>query len=79
VQDLANIIPADEPVFLLRANDFCAPAAVAHWAAEVQKLPDHDPKIVEAAQQWAFEMVTWQRRHGSKTPDLPKPAAGSEQ
>ena len=32
IQDPTGHIPADEPVFLLRAGDMNAPNAVRHWA-----------------------------------------------
>ena len=34
IQDPSRIIPEDEPVFLLRAQDISAPAAVEKWADE---------------------------------------------
>lgn len=73
-------IGADEPVFLLRARDMCAPAALLAWA---QQLEDTTRQMLgsEAVQQiapvakhvreWAEKMRVWGLRHGSKLPDTP--------
>lgn len=70
IQDSANIIPEDEPVFLLRAQDAVAPETVEYWAdyAEEQGA---DGKIVEAARNHAAAMRKWQETYGSKIPDMP--------
>ena len=70
IQDSANIIPEDEPVFLLRAQDVVAPEIVDTWAS----LAEEDgaaPNIVEAAIDQAEAMRNWQEEHGSKIPDMP--------
>ena len=71
IQDPEDKIPADEPVFLLRAQDLCAPAAVEAWANLVE-VALAAPQVVEAARSQAAEMRRWQREHhGTKLPDLP--------
>ena len=71
IQDPAELIPEDEPVFLLRGQDMAAPATVFFWANQVIKAGG-DPEIVAAARSQACEMQRWQQAHGSKAPDLPK-------
>ncbi len=39
IQDPDNLIPDDEPVFLLRAKDRTAPAAVDAWANLAEIMP----------------------------------------
>lgn len=69
IQDSANLIPADEPVFILRAQDKHAPATVAFWAHCVDQEGDFDLAI--AALDHAIKMLQWQRKHGCKSPDSP--------
>jgi hypothetical protein len=58
----------DEPIFVLRAQDRCAPKAVRMWAdfARSQGAP---VEKVEEAMDLALEMESWQRTHGAKVPD----------
>jgi len=71
IQDSAHIIPEDEPVFLIRAQDKLAPEVVSHWA-HLADLYGADRKIVRAAQGQVKAMRKWQKIHGSKVPDMPK-------
>lgn len=73
IQDPAGLIPDDEPVFLLRAKDACAPATVLHWAAQAA-LRDAEPAIIDAATRQALLMSQWQIKHGAKVPDMPEGA-----
>ena len=66
IQDPAMLIPKDEPVFLLRAQDTCAAAAVDFWANMAGNSGVH-PAMVRLARQQANRMANW-RKH--KTPDL---------
>lgn len=61
----------DEPVFLLRAKDRCAPASVEMWAVGLE-LAGGDPETIAAVRQWAQRMREWQVEHGAKTPDTPR-------
>lgn len=72
IQDPDGIIPADEPVFLLRAKDLVAPWAVRRWANRAREVGAGE-EIVQAAFAQADEMERWQMEHGSKVPDLPLP------
>ena len=60
----------EEPVFILRAKDKVAPAAVDAWA-EAAQLAGADPGLLEKVRAWADRMRAWQKEHGSKTPDTP--------
>ena len=70
IQDPANLIPADEPVFLLRAKDEVAPLTVERWAALAEQA-GADHAIVKAARDQAASMRRWQREHGCQIPDMP--------
>jgi hypothetical protein len=69
IQDPAELIPADEPVFLLRGQDRFAPAIVRAYATA---LKEYSPALAERARRWAQEMEAWQSKNGSKIPDMPE-------
>lgn len=73
IQDPAGLIPEDEPVFLLRGKDICAPEAVRHWALSARRK-GASMDIIDAAFTQADAMEHWQIAHGSKTPDMPEGA-----
>lgn len=73
IQDPANLIPNNEPVFLLRANDAAAPAIVEAWAGMAEGM-GAKANIVNMAREHAKLMRQWQANHGSKTPDLKETA-----
>jgi hypothetical protein len=58
IQDPAGKIPADEPVFLLRAQDQSAPMAVAYWAA-MQVETGGDLNLARLAFEHAILMQQW--------------------
>ncbi len=66
IQDPAMLIPKDEPVFLLRAQDTCAAATVDFWA-NMAMNSGASYEIVKLAREQAKRMANW-RKH--KTPDL---------
>lgn len=70
IQDPRGLIPEDEPVFLLRAQDVVAPATVEWWVIQARQ---HGalPEIVKAAEAQARVMRKWQREHKVKIPDMP--------
>lgn len=67
---------ADEPLFILRAQDVLAPELVRQWAFDLEErgpapgasLVEHLAKIEEARNS-AKQMDRWQAEHGSKVPD----------
>jgi hypothetical protein len=71
IQDPHNLIPWDEPVFLLRAKDEAAPQTVLEWADIAEGL-GADDKIVAAARKQAQAMLDYQKRNGSQVPDAPE-------
>lgn len=58
----------DEPIFVLRAQDRCAPGAVRDWAARA-KVQGASPEKVQGALDTAADMEAWQKIHGAKVPD----------
>lgn len=70
IQDPDGLIPDDEPVFLLRGQDLCAPAAVRKWADEAEAA-GASKEIVIAARDQANLMDSWAAQIRGKTPDMP--------
>jgi hypothetical protein len=70
IQDPDGLIPADEPVFLLRAQDKLAPTVVEIWAKMLRAIGG-DFEMVEKAMAQARAMQSWQiHQRKRKTPDL---------
>ena len=71
--DTKNLIPKNEPVFLLRGKDKLAPSLLLEWAKQI-RLSGGDPEVAELAEAQAQNMLDWQRKvlrsHG-KLPDMP--------
>jgi hypothetical protein len=72
IQDPAGKIPADEPVFLLRAQDAVAADVVRCWA-DLNLAHGGDPELSRLARAHADLMDAWPVR---KLPDLPRGATG---
>lgn len=68
IQD--EIIPKDEPVFLLRAQDETAGDVVRYWAELNAKKPNGDKRAVKLALEQAARMDAWPAK---KTADIPAP------
>lgn len=75
IQDPAGVIPADEPVFLIRGKDKVGPAAVREWAKHATAA-GASLMIVDSALRQAEAMEEWQAKHGSQVPDMPDGSAG---
>ncbi len=71
IQAPPDLIPEDEPVFLLRSKDVTAPDVVDLWATRAEAA-GADPRIVASARRQAGLMRTWQAVHGAAVPTLPK-------
>lgn len=69
IQDPEGKIPEDEPVFLLRAQDICAPGTVNRWI-QLAKDAGASKEIIQAARRQYFAMCDWQVEHTSKVPDM---------
>lgn len=74
IQDPTGKIPENEPVFLLRGQDMCAPLAVLAWAAFVEQRGG-SPEIIKAAKDQVEAMYRWQasRVGRVKIPDMTLP------
>jgi hypothetical protein len=76
IQDPDGKIPADEPVFLLRAQDLLAPSFVEAWGKKMIEAGGGEERFKgrtemgELAIKHAEEMKAWQKEHGFKFPDL---------
>ena len=70
IQDPAGLIPENEPVFLLRGQDACAPAAVRAWARAAQSI-GAEKNIIQAALDQAEAMEEYMTNNGVKVPDMP--------
>jgi hypothetical protein len=68
IQDPSGLIPQDEPVFLLRAQDPLAAQCVALWADLAQRA-GVDPKMVRMAWRHVVDMGEWPAK--KVKPDLP--------
>ena len=63
-------IGKDEPVFLIRAKDVSAPAAVEEWA-KINLKNGGDQAASAMAFTHAAKMRDWQRKNGCKPADVP--------
>lgn len=71
IQDSGNLIPDNEPVFLLRGQDKLTLTAMDCYLRHLQAEPDHD-KAVEAGILWLMsQIVKWQQEHPPKSADIP--------
>lgn len=71
-QDPLGLIPENEPVFLLRAQDRFAPELLLRWAAKV-RLNGGNPEMAKIVEEHAQKMIDWQMGgKGYKMPDLPR-------
>ncbi len=61
-------IADDEPVFLLRAQDKHAAAAVRYYAMLLVEDPDVDPEMAVVCLRWSNRMRGW---FPQKSPDMP--------
>ena len=69
IQDPLKLIPADEPVFLIRGQDISSAEAVLAWA-NLNDLNKGDPEASRLARAHAQEMRRWVKK---KPADLERP------
>jgi hypothetical protein len=77
-QDPENLIPDEEPVFLLRARDRYAAQAVLLYADNILHDELATPgarAIAQRAMEWANEMRLYGVEHGVEYPDMPASTA----
>ena len=67
IVDKAGKIPADEPAFLLRAQDKFAPDTLRFYARLVAE--DGNIEMAEELREHAKNMLIWQKSVKVKTPD----------
>ena len=70
IQDPAGLIPADEPVFLVRAQDVCAIPTLLAWAHQARAVGASN-EIIEKVEDHIRLMSEWKRSNQVKVPDLP--------
>lgn len=63
IQDSANLIPRDEPVFLLRAQDLNALATLQEYGRLVMLSSSPDPAILEGVKRQTGRFINWRKRH----------------
>jgi len=68
MQDPAGLIPADEPVFLIRGQDTVAGDVVRAWA-EMNEDAGGDPEVSQLARDHAARKDAWPKK---KLADVPK-------
>ncbi len=66
IQDSAKIIPADEPVFLIRGQDSVGPLALEQYALLAEILGASE-EVVSGCHEQAEAMKHWQKMHPSRT------------
>ncbi len=59
IDSCLNKAEADEPIFVLRANDPCAATAIRHWAT--MALGRHEQTKIIAAFKVADDMELWRK------------------
>lgn len=67
IVDTAKKIPADEPVFLLRAQDKHAPSTLRFYAKLLEE--DGNVEMAEELKAHARQMIVWQKSVKVKNPD----------
>ena len=69
IQDSANLIPEDEPVFLIRGQDVIGHAAVRAWA-HLHRQQGGSDIAYEAAMRQADRMEAWAKHKNGKNADV---------
>lgn len=71
IVDLKNIIPEDEPVFLLRGQDLATPTAIHAWAQSAVNF-GANPDMAQRAHEFADRIKEYQKTiGGGHIPDVP--------
>jgi hypothetical protein len=71
IQDPAGLIPDDEPVFLLRAQDALAAPILRQYLGRYAAQPQADPEVERLLQLQILAFDNWGRAKGTKFPDVP--------
>jgi hypothetical protein len=67
IVDTAGKIPAEEPVFLLRAQDIYAPSTLRYYAKLLEDAGNSE--MAEELRAHARQMIVWQKSVKVKKPD----------
>jgi len=70
IQDSENVIPENEPVFLLRGQDIFAPILLELYAAMIEISLEPDEDIIRNTQIHASVMRKWQDSKIVKFPNM---------
>jgi len=76
-KDMEQLIPGDEPVFLIRGKDKGAAVAVRAYA-EIASEHGADPEMVRMCEDWAGHIEAWQEAHRTQIPDVPEDCRAAE-
>jgi hypothetical protein len=68
-QDPLDLIPEDEPVFLIRGQDLTAPDTLQFYADLAAKFGASE-ELVQRVRDHADAMQCWQKARAMKVPDL---------
>lgn len=71
IQDLAGLIPDDEPVLLIRGQDVCALPAIDAWIKAACEIDGIDEALIESVKRHEARIRVWQETRAVKTPDAP--------
>lgn len=69
IQDPIGKIPADEPVFLLRASDVLMPEMLACYIEGLMRIGAH-PDLIALTESWRSHVIGYQKAYPPKIPDL---------
>ena len=72
VQDSENIIPEDEPVFLIRGQDIHAPIILEIYALLVSESDAPNQAIIDNTKKHAERMRQWHEDCNVKYPNMPE-------
>ncbi len=76
IQDTSHIIPENEPVFLLRAQDSISLHVLMYYLELLGDMQDPDTDMVQAVHAQIERFARWERVHHDrmKCPDIPPDA-----
>ncbi len=77
-QDLAGIVPDDEPVFLIRGQDQVGHLAVRAYA-HLHRVNGGSDQVYQAAMEHADRMEAWTKERKSKAADMPADTDGNRE
>lgn len=72
IVDTANLIPENEPVFLLRGQDKLVPQILRYYVELTRSESESDDaaNIADLVENHIYHIETWQEEHISKYADL---------